>query len=85
MIDYGRVKGSVEPQEVTFASDMVFISSNVISSTKIVSGYEIVEYEYDYCAYTKDEYILHLNEENQKIISDLSEELEAAKILLGVE
>lgn len=85
MINYGKVRSSNTPQEVEFTSDYVFIASNVVPYETTVDGQLLIGYEYDYVAYTKDEYIQLVLTENAKIISDLEDELQAAKILLGVE
>ena len=85
MIDYGRVRGSVQPPEVEMTGTKVLVASNIVPfedtlGTRVISGFE-----YDYKEYTKDEYITLLNENNSKAIADLQEQLAAAKILLGVE
>ena len=85
MINYGKVRGSEQPQEIEFTSEYVFVASNVEPYEEIVDDKTIYGYEYDYVAYTKDEYIQLVLAENAKTISDLEDELQATKILLGVE
>lgn len=84
MINYGRVKSSVRPQEIEITSNKVFIASNIQEYQDIIDDKTINGYEYDYISYTKDEYILLMAQNNSDIVT-LREELEAAKILLGVE
>lgn len=84
MINYGKVKSSVRPQEIEITSDKVFIASNIEEYQETIDDKEISGYKYDYICYSKDEYIL-LMAQNAAEITTLREELEAAKILLGVE
>lgn len=85
MINYGKVRSSEIPQETQITTDYVYVASNIepyelLNEDKILTGYE-----YDYIAYTKDEYIQLILEENSKTITELEDELSAVKILLGVE
>lgn len=81
MINYGKVKSDLYPPKIEVTPDYVFISSDVQTSEKDFDGETRVEYEYNYTRYTKDEYIQLIAAKND----DLSEELEATKILLGLE
>ena len=85
MTNYGRVRGSTIPQEVETTETMVFVASNIATLTEVIDNETITEYEYDYIGYTKDEYIQYLTDKNAQAINDLQEQLQAAKILLGVE
>jgi len=85
MINYGIVRSTEMPQETEITSNYVFVASNIqpyelLSEDKIISGYE-----YNYIAYTKNEYIQLIITENAKTVNGLEEELNALKILLGVE
>ena len=85
MINYGKVRSSEIPQETQITTDYVYVASNIepyelLNEDKVLTGYE-----YDYIAYTKDEYIQLILEENAKTITELEDELSAVKILLGVE
>ena len=84
MINYGIVKSSFRPQPIEMTQTNVFVASNVEEYTDTVEGQEINGYKYNYVSYTKDEYIL-LMAQNSADVQALREELEAAKILLGVE
>ena len=81
MKDYGRIRGSIEPQTIEITPSSVFIASNVTTYTEDIEGHTISGYEYNYIEYTKDEYLL---QQSTKIAS-LEQELQAAKILLGVD
>ena len=85
MKNFGKVRSKVSPQEVETTETMVFVASNIASVTETIDDEPITEYEYDYIGYTKDQYIQHITAENIRAIASLTEELQAAKILLGVE
>ena len=84
MINYGIVKSSFRPQPIEITNNNVFIASNIEEYEELVEGKEINGYKYNYISYTKDEYILLLAQNNIDMTA-LREELDAAKILLGVE
>lgn len=81
MTYYGKIRSITEPQHIEITSSTVFIANNITPYTEQIEDKQESGYEYDYTSYTKDEYLLL---QNQKI-TDLDEELKAAKILLGVE
>lgn len=81
MIIHGKVYSTNEPQEIEITGSSVFIASNIQSYTKSVDGYEVTGYEYDCTEYTKDEFLLQQSNK----MAQLSQELAAAKILLGVD
>lgn len=85
MINYGKIRGSSRPQEIEITPTSVFIATNIQEYEKVLDDYNIHEYEYDYLCYDKDEYITVMTINNKHAIEELSEELNAAKILLGVE
>ncbi len=85
MKDFGRVRGIASPKEITFTPTKVFVASNIEPYSEIIDGYRMEGYEYDYVEYDKDEYITVLNDNNARAITELQEELAAAKILLGVD
>jgi len=84
MKDFGIVKSSTRPNEIEITSQNVFIASNIEEYTETVEEQEINGFKYNYICYPKDEYIL-LMAQNNADVAALREELEAAKILLGVE
>ncbi len=84
MTNFGRVYSENRPKEIEITSSSVFVASNITPYEKEIDDEIIKGYEYDYVSYTKDEYILNLYNLN-KTIKDLEDELEATKILLGVE
>ena len=76
-----KVRSSVQPQEITITANYVLVASNVTPYEEEVDGRTSSGYEYDCQQYTKDEYLIRQSE----IIASLAEELQAAKILLGVD
>ena len=85
MINYGRVKSSNRPEELEITDTSVFIASNIEEYSNTYDGITVNGYEYDYVAYTKDEYLTTVAIQNMHAITELQDELEATKILLGVE
>ena len=71
MINYGIQRGTIRPQEIQITSGAVFIAKNITPYTKEFDGYTEKGYEYEYIGYTKDEYILQLAHDNQKLQQDL--------------
>ena len=85
MINYGKVRSSEIPQEIQITTDYVYVASNIEPYELLNEDKVLIGYEYDYIAYTTDEYIQLIVSENAKTISELEDELSAVKILLGVE
>lgn len=85
MINYGRVKSSELPKEFEITSTSVIVASNIQEYEQDFDGRIIHGYEYDYHVYDKDEYLTTVAINNAKAITELTDELAAAKILLGVE
>ena len=84
MIEYQNVKSKIRPLDIEITDTQVFIASNINEYQEIIDEKQINGYEYNYTCYSKDEYILLMAQNNDDIIT-LRQELEAAKILLGVE
>ena len=85
MVDYGRVKSSFRPEEIEITNCSVFVASNIEEYEEEIDGYVFSGYIYDYKKYGKDEYITVMTLANAQALSELSDELEATKILLGVD
>lgn len=81
MTNYGIVKSFDRPQAIEMTNNMVFIASNIEPCELEGGDGKIDGFQYNYVSYTKDEYLLHQNEQ----IAALAQQLEAAKILLGVD
>ena len=76
-----KVRSSIRPQEVEFTATSVLVASNIQPYEEVVFDKTISGFEYECTQYSKDEYLLL---QSQKIAS-LEQELQAAKILLGVD
>ena len=81
MMNLGRVRGNDRPQEIKITNSSVFIASNIQSYEETIDEHYVTGFEYDLIQYSKDEYLLLLAKQN----SELVDELQATKILLGVE
>ena len=81
MINLGRVRSNERPQNIQITSSYVFIASDINTYEETIDEHQITGFEYNLLQYTKDEYLLLLAQQNQT----LEEELQATKVLLGVE
>ena len=80
MLNYSKVHSITRPKDIEITNNKVLIATNIIP----YSDEDLEGFEYECTVYDKDEYIMTLAE-NQNNIAALREELEAAKIILGVE
>ena len=82
MKEYRNTYSTVEPQSIEFTETKVFVANNVHQINTIDErDREVTYYVYDLIEYNTQEYF-------QEIVykqNELQEELQAAKILLGVE
>lgn len=78
---YNPVYSLTQPQEIELTDTKVFVASNVQQVTREVEGSQEQCYSYILTEYTKDEYITT----TAQTVAALQEELQATKILLGVE
>ena len=85
MINYGKVKSKILPPATEITPNFVYVAKNIEAIKRTIEDVEETVYEYDYIQYTKDEYISSLSAANANALEELSDELAAAKILLGVE
>ena len=76
-----NVSSPVQPQEVTVLANSVLVASNITPYEEEVDDKIITGYEYDCTEYSKDEYLVLQTEK----VAALEQELQAAKILLGVD
>ena len=75
-----KVRSSVRPQEVTVTANSVLVASNITPYEEEIYDRTSTGYEYDCTEYSKDEYLVLQTEK----VAALEQELQAAKILLGV-
>lgn len=76
-----KVRSSIQPQAIEFTANSVLVASNINAYEEIVGDRTLSGYEYDCTEYTKDEFMAL----QAQTIASLSEQLQAAKILLGVD
>ena len=76
-----KVRSSEQPQAIEFTANSVLVASNIIPYEEIVGDRTLSGYEYDCTEYSKDAYMALQNSK----IAALEEELQATKILLGVD
>lgn len=81
MKNYGLTFSLSAPQALEFTENNVFVASNIQQTTRTYEDITENCYSYNLVEYTKDEYLA----QQQAAIANLQEELQAAKILLGVE
>jgi len=81
MINHGIQYSAVQPQAIEITSDAVFIATDITPYSKEIEGHTVSGYSYNYKQYTLSEYLALQNAN----IASLQEELQAAKILLGVD
>lgn len=73
MIDYGKVRSTVKPDEVEIDEYSVWVN-NDIKEIEVQSENEThTEYEFHQIRYAKDEYIKMINERNTTLESQLTD------------
>lgn len=78
MIDYGRVRSTVKPDETELDEYSVYLNTNIAEITVESDGEAHLEYEFDQLRYSKDEYIKIISEKN----ADLEQQLTDTQIAL---
>lgn len=81
MINHGTQYSNTQPQNIEITNDSVFVATDITPYSKEIEGHIINGYQYNYVQYTLAEYLTLQN----STITSLQEELQAAKILLGVD
>ena len=78
---HNNMQSVVRPQEIEITANAVFVADNITPYSENIDGRYFNGYTYNCTEYTKDEYLLLQSTR----IAALQEELDAAKILLGVD
>ena len=81
---YETTYSATQPQAIEITSNKIFLASNIQQINREIEDREETCYLYTLTEYDKDEYLALLIQ-NQANVAALQEELEAAKVLLGVE
>ena len=79
-----NVRGNGIPNSILMLNNQVIIPSNIHEYTEEIDDKIVNGYEYNCTIYSKDQYILLMAEQTQRI-AELEDELAATKILLGVD
>ena len=81
MRNLGIQYSATRPQEIEMTADSVYIATNIAPYEKEIEGRTVSGFQYNCVQYNKDEYLVQQSTQ----IAALQEELQAAKILLGVD
>ena len=75
MIDYGKQKSTVRPEELELKETKVFVSSNIteVNEDETDGQPGFTGYEFDLIEYDKDEYIRHMAELNASLDAQMTE------------
>lgn len=73
MIDYGKVRGTVKPDEVEIDEYSVWVNSNIKEIDVQSEDESHTEYEFNQVRYTKDEYIKLIDKRNSTLESQLTD------------
>lgn len=76
-----KIRSAERPAEIEFTPTSVLIASNITPYEEEMDEHILKGFEYDCVEYSKDEYLTL----QAARIAELAQELEAAKILLGVD
>lgn len=78
MIDYGKVRSSVEPKPIEITDTKVFLASNIVPYEEEFDDKVVKGFEYEYKSFNKNEYIQYIGEQNK----DLQEQLLQTQLAL---
>lgn len=73
MIDYGKVRSTVKPDELEIDEYSVWVNSNIKEIEVQSEDESHTEYEFNQVRYTKDEYIKLIDERNTTLESQLTD------------
>lgn len=73
MIDYGKVRSTVKPDEVEIDEYSVWVNSDIKEIDVQSEDKTHTEYEFNQVRYTKDEYIKLIDERNTTLESQLTD------------
>lgn len=73
MIDYGKVRSTVKPDEVEIDEYSVWVNSDIKEIDVQLEDEIHTEYEFNQVRYTKDEYIKMIDERNSTLESQLTD------------
>ncbi len=84
MIDYGKQKSTVRPEELELTETKVFVSSNITDVNEPGTDEQpgFTGYEFDLIEYDKDEYIKIQAEKNESLQNQVEVTQEALDFIL---
>lgn len=84
MIDYGKQKSTVRPEELELTETKVFVSSNIteVNEDETDGQPGFTRYEFDLIEYDKDEYIKIQAEKNESLQNQVEVTQEALDYIL---
>ena len=84
MIDYGKQKSTVRPEELELTETKVFVSSNITEVNEDETDEQpgFTGYEFDLIEYDKDEYIKIQAEKNESLQNQVEVTQEALDYIL---
>lgn len=79
MIDYGKQKSTVRPEELELTETKVFVSSNIteVNEDETDGQPGFTGYEFDLIEYDKDEYIKMIDDRNASLEDQMTQAQEA--------
>ncbi|WP_455057708.1 hypothetical protein [Jutongia sp.] len=73
MIDYGKTRSAVRPDDVEITETKVFVASNIKNFSETMDGQEIKGFEFNLVEYEKDEYIKKMHDDNDNLAQQMTE------------
>ena len=73
MKDYGKVQSTIKPKEIEIDAYSVWVNENINEITVTDENGEHTEYEFNQTQYSKDEYIMFLNDNNKELDDKLTD------------
>lgn len=73
MVDYGKVRSTVKPEEKVVDDYSVWINSDIQEVEVTHEGDTHTEYEFNQVQHTKDEYIRMIDEKNAKLENTITD------------
>jgi hypothetical protein len=73
MVDYGKVRSTVRPEEKVIDDYSVWINTDIQEVEVTIMDDTHTEYEFSQVRYTKDEYIKMIDERNSTLESNLTD------------
>ena len=78
MIDYGKVRSTIRPEEKVIDNYSVWLNTDIQEVETAMEEETITEYEFNQVRYSKEEYIKMLDDKN----ADLENEITQAQIAM---